>query len=248
LEHGVVSDRFASRLGGAALVAGSMGFVAVFSYLASTFGYPDVLDEPASEVLPALAAGGSSLRAAWLLYAAIPLTLLVGGLASMPLLERGGGRTLARFGGGVAVIASVSMMLGLLRWPSIQWALAERWIGSSAGQREVYATIFDGANVYLGNMIGEYLGETMLGGWFIAMGIALRGVQRSWVGNASIVMGIVVVVSAQRQLTHLVDPMADLDNVLLPVWLVVLGIVLWRDVSTQRSRSEMPLVSVPSIA
>ena len=40
--------RFVPRLGGAALIAGSLGFIAVFSYLASSFGYPDVLDEPAS--------------------------------------------------------------------------------------------------------------------------------------------------------------------------------------------------------
>jgi hypothetical protein len=224
-----------SRIGGAALVAGSLGFVAVFAYLAMAFGYPDVLDEPASTVLPALT--GGSLRAAWLVYGALPLTLLVGGIASMPILERRS-RTLARFGGAFAAIAAVAMMIGLLRWSSIQWALAERWGDATVDQRAVYAAIFDGANTYLGNIFGEYIGETMLAGWFVTMGIALRG----RLGASSIAMGIVVVVSAQRQLTSFVDPIADVNNALLPAWLIVLGIVMWR------SRSETPLASVPSIA
>ena len=237
-------SRVVSRLGGAALIGGSLGFIAIFSYLASTFGYPDVLDEPASKVLPALAEGGSSLRAAWLVYGAIPLALLVAGIASMPLIERGAGRTLARFGGAMMAIASVSMMVGLLRWPSIQWSLAERWANATADQRDVYATIFDGANTYLGNIFGEYIGETMLAGWFIAMGVSLRKMQRRYVGIGSIGMGMVVAISAQRQLTHLVDPIANLNNALLPVGLIVLGVVVWRDLKPLRS--EMPLVSVPS--
>ena len=237
---------FVPRLGGAMFIAGSLGFMVVFSYLAATFGYPDVLDRQAEDVLPALAAGGFALRVAWLIYGAIPVTLLVGGIAAMPFLERGGGRTVARFGGAFAVIAAVSMMVGLLRWPSIHWALAERWGDASADQREIHAAIFDSANVYLGNMFGEYIGETALAGWFITMGIALRGIYCNWLGHGSVAMGIVVAVSAQRQLTHLVDPIADVNNVLLPMWLIVLGVVLWRDLRMPRSSSEMPLASVPS--
>jgi hypothetical protein len=197
-------------------------------------------------VLPALAAGGTSLRAAWLLYGAIPLMLLVGGIASMPLIERGAGRTLARFGGAMMAVASVSMMVGLLRWPSIQWALADRWMDATSEQRAVYAAIFDAANTYLGNIFGEYVGETMLAAWFVAIGVALRGMQRSRLGAGSIGMGVVVALSAQRQLIHVVDPISNINNVLLPVWLIVLGVVLWRDLKAPRPQPEMPWASVQS--
>ncbi len=230
-----------ARVGGVALVLGSLAFVAVFAYLAAAFGYPDVLDRPATEVLPALAAGGSSLRAVWLIYGAIPLTLLIGGLASMPLLERGGGRMLARLGVAFAATAALAMMVGLARWPSIQWALAESWPAASVEQRAVYATIFDGANTYLGSMFGEYLGEIMLGAWFVTIGIAARRLERAWLGTGSIAMGVIVVVSAQRQLTSLVDVVSEVNNVLLPVWLIVVGVTLTR-------RLETPSASVPSIA
>jgi hypothetical protein len=46
------------RMGGAALVAAARGFMGVFTYLAVRFNYPDVLDAPAAEALPALLAMG----------------------------------------------------------------------------------------------------------------------------------------------------------------------------------------------
>ena len=42
--------------GGIALVAGAIGFLAVFAYLAARFNYPEVLDGSAEDVLPALLA------------------------------------------------------------------------------------------------------------------------------------------------------------------------------------------------
>jgi isocitrate/isopropylmalate dehydrogenase len=64
-------------------VLGAIAFLAVFSYLAARFDYPEVLDGSASDVLPKL------LALPW------------------------------------AVIAAISMMLGLMRWPSVQWHLAQ---------------------------------------------------------------------------------------------------------------------------
>lgn len=120
------------RVGALALLLGTTGFIAIFLYLRSAFGYPDVLDQSAAEVLPRLAEGGAQLRAAWLLYSALPLTLLIAGIASMPLLEDGGGRGLARLGAAAASLAAVVMMLGLLRWPSLHDTLAARWAAAPA--------------------------------------------------------------------------------------------------------------------
>jgi hypothetical protein len=242
------SSRF-ERIGGAALVVGSLGFVVAFSYLAATFGYPDVLDQGADQVLPALASGGAPLRIAWLFYGAIPLTLLVAGIASMPLLERGGGRSLARLGGAFAMLAAVAMMIGLLRWPSIHWTLAQRWAGASSEQREVYATLFDSANLYLGNIFGELVGETMLASWFVAIGLALRRTGRERIGIVAQVMGGVTMISACRQITAAVDPVSDVNNALLPLWLIMLGVVLWRrGPAVTPARRETPSGSSPSIA
>jgi Domain of unknown function (DUF4386) len=211
------------RVGAMALIFGATGFIGVFLYLHSAFGYPDVLGQGAAEVLPRLAAGGSKLRTAWLLYSALPLTLLIAGIASMPLLEDGGGRGLARLGAAAASLAAIAMMLGLVRWPSIHDVLASRWATASAEQRETYAAIFDAANRYLGNLLGELLGELALAGWFACVGVALRRSERRLGGTFVLAAAAIVAVSALRQLTTAVAPIAALGPVVLPVGLLAIA-------------------------
>jgi hypothetical protein len=208
------------RAGAITLALGSAGFVAVFFYLQATFGYPDILDRDASVVLPALAAGGSTLRAVWLVYAALPLTLIVAGIASMPLLEAGGGRGLARLGAAAAALASLAMMIGLARWPSIQWSLAQRW--DAVDQREMLAAIFEVSNRYLGNLFGELLGELALAGWFACIGVALRLAERRTLGTLSLGAAVIVAAGAFR-----IEPVATLSSFVLPLWLFATAAILW---------------------
>src|SRR4051812_42221009 len=70
------------RTTGALFVASAVSFAAAASVLSSTFDWPDVLREPASVVLPAFAAGGTSLVWTWFATAwtyallAVPVLLL----------------------------------------------------------------------------------------------------------------------------------------------------------------------------
>ncbi len=50
-------------VGGLSLIVGAIAFVAVFSYLAAKFSYPEILDGAASDVLPRLRGGGARMRA-----------------------------------------------------------------------------------------------------------------------------------------------------------------------------------------
>jgi hypothetical protein len=43
-----------------------------------------------------------------------------------------------------ALLATVSMMLGLLRWPSIHWVLAEAYARGGEPERTVLAAVFTG--------------------------------------------------------------------------------------------------------
>lgn len=220
--------RHLERAGAITLAIGAAGFIAVFLYLQSAFGYPAILDHGAADVLPRLAAGGSTLRAVWLVYAALPLTLLVAGIASMPLLEDGGGRGLARLGAAAAALASLAMMIGLLRWPSLHDSLAARWADASGDQRAAIAAVFDAANRYLGNLIGELLGELALAAWLACIGVALRRSERRLVGTLTLGVAGVIALGALRQLTPAVDPIAAASNLLLPLWLFVSAREMWR--------------------
>ena len=70
------------RATGGLLLAGAVGFAAAATVLSSTFDWPDILREPGSVVLPAFAAGGTSLVWTWFATAwtyailAVPILLL----------------------------------------------------------------------------------------------------------------------------------------------------------------------------
>lgn len=215
------------RAGAITLFFGSVAFIAVFLYLHGALGYPGILDQGAAGVLPRLAAGGVMLRGAWLLYSALPLTFLVAGIASMPILEDGGGRGLARLGAVAAILAAIAMMLGLMRWPSIHYALASRWSTASAEQREIYEALFESANLYLGKLLGELLGELSLAGWFACVGVALRRSERAVEGTLVLMAAAIVALSAVRQLFSAVLPVAHLGNIVRAVALLAIARIMF---------------------
>ncbi|HLA72772.1 MAG TPA: DUF4386 family protein [Steroidobacteraceae bacterium] len=210
-------------LGGVCFIVGAIAFVAVFSYLAAKFDYPRVLDGDAAEVLPRLRNGGAAMRVVWAIYAFLPLLLVPGALAAtLALPSSTGSMTLALI---FACLGSLAMCLGLMRWPSVHWALAGAYAESAdEGRRSISAT-FKGLNLYLGNYIGEFLGEICLGGFFLLSGFALLDETRfpGWVGRCGIVFGVLFILGAFRNVTPRVQWISSLNNVLLPLWMIVLG-------------------------
>jgi len=126
------------------------------------------------------------------------------------------------------VLASLLMMIGLLRWPSILWSLAERWSAATADQREVYAAMFDAANRYLGNLCGELLGELALAGWFATIGLALRRSERPRSGAALLAASAIVGAGALRQLSTTFAPIAAVSSLVLPLSLFAIAGLMWR--------------------
>ena len=215
------------RMGGAALVAASLGFIGVFAFLAVRFNYPDVLDAPAALALPALIAMGPAGRAVWAIYGFLPLLLIpaaTGAYSAFSSRDEGGMR-LALI---LAVVASVSMMLGLLRWPSIQWELARTYAVATPDGRMLLAAAFDGLNRYLGNYLGEFLGELCLNGFFVLSGRAMwrsRILPRP-VAAFGIASGLLGWIAMWRNVTAVVAPAASLNNAALPLWMIVFGVAL----------------------
>jgi hypothetical protein len=131
----------------------------------------------AEDVLPALLATGLTGRAAWALYSILPLVFIPAGIGAFEALrERAAGPL--RVGALFAFLAAISMMLGLMRWPSVHWELALAWGAASNGERLVLTAVFDGLNRYLGNFIGEFLGEFSFSIFFVLSGLARKLVTR----------------------------------------------------------------------
>jgi hypothetical protein len=230
--------------GGIALVAGALAFLAVFAYLAARFNYPDVLDGSAPEVLPALLDTGSAGRTAWALYALLPLIWIPAGAGAFHALRRTGEGAM-RVALHFATVAALAMMLGLMRWPSFHWELALAWTQGAPGARPALEALFNAANSYLGNYIGEFLGELTMSAFFFLSSLAM--LRRSsgfplWLGAIGLLTAVAGWIGMFRNTTAWVDPIAEMNNYLLPIWMILFGVGLLR--STRSAGRAVPLKRV----
>jgi hypothetical protein len=220
----------AARVAGVVYVAASVGFMLVFSWLAANFGYPEVLDGKASDVLPTLLALGNDGRAVWAIYALLPLALLpaVAGAADALRTDDLRNEAAVRLGVLLQSLAALCMTLGLARWSTAQWTLAEAWPAASTAERASITLTFDVLNVWLGNGIGEFVGELALYGSFAAFAVALHrlGVRR--LAAFAAVTALAGWIGMFRNITTAVQLAADVTNVLLPLFLIAFGAALIR--------------------
>ena len=127
----------------------------------------------------------------------------------------------------LATLSAIAMVIGLARWPTLQWTLAESWTAASPSSRDAMTSTFDRANLYLGNVIGEFLGELFLNGFFLTATLALVAVRpRRWLLIAGVVASALGFAAMLRNLTPLVASAAALNNIVLPLWMLTLGIAL----------------------
>lgn len=210
-------------VGGASFIVGALAFVFVFSYLAANFNYPDILAGTAAEVLPRLRGGGSAMRAVWAVYAFLPLFLVPGAVAAYLACPSSRARmTLALV---VASMGALAMCLGLMRWPSLHWTLAEAYSQAGSATKGSLEAVFNGMNLYIGNYIGEFLGETTLAAFFLLSGSSMLAEARfpKWLGWSGVVFSFLFLVGAFRNVTTAVQVVADVNNGLLPLWMIVMG-------------------------
>lgn len=214
--------------GGLSFIVGALAFVAVFSWLAAKFDYPKILDGEAAEVLPRLRGGGARMRAVWAIYAFLPLFLVVGAVGAREAFPSSGGMMVLALV--FASIGALAMCLGLMRWPSIHWVLADAYETASPEARPAIGATFTGLNVYLGNYIGEFLGELCLGVFFLLSALALRAEPGypGWLGICGAVFAVLFVIGAFRNVTSRVQWLADINNYLLPLWMTAFGVALVR--------------------
>jgi hypothetical protein len=218
------------------MIAATLLFAAVFGYLANAFEYPAVLDQPAAQVLPRLLALGPEGRAVWVLYGLIPL-LLVPTALGVHAAARHAAPLAARAAVLLATLSAATMMVGLLRWPSLHWQLALAHADATPVVREAIAVAMAASNSYLGNFIGEFLGELFLNAFFAVSAYAMvraGGNTPRWTllaGGAASALGGVAML---RNASAWVEPFAAANNLVLPLWMLVFGAVLLHHRAIQR--------------
>jgi hypothetical protein len=213
-----------------------------FTALGSIFNYPDVLDEPAGQVLASFRDHESAVSG-WFVVLALSAALLapiavgVGRLAST--------RTM-RIAVRVGIAAAVVQVIGLLRWPVLVPGYASDAASPDSSVASAAVDSFSTAHDILGVAIGETAGYLLTGTWTLLVIVALgRRFAGRWfrlLGGASASLVLVGVLSPLD--LPGVDAANFLGYVLWSVWLVGFAVVIV--LRERRSRSTASAKLVPS--
>ncbi len=193
-----------------------------FTALGSIFNYPDVLDEPAGQVLASFREHEGAVSA-WFTVLALsaallaPIAIGVGRLSSARAM---------RIAVPVGIAAATVQVIGLLRWPIlVPGYAADAASGSAdiaAGARDAFSTASD----ILGTALGETLGYLLTATWTTLVIVALG---RRYAGRWFVVLGAA---SAGLVLAGVLSPLSlpviDTANflgyVLWSVWLIAFAV------------------------
>lgn len=181
-----------------------------FALLVDRFGYDDVLREPPLQVLAAFRAGGPELILIWLSFALCALAFLWVSAWTSEAIRGGGGRWPA-WATAAGAASAVAQAVGLSRWSFVVPGLADRALDGSAVESAVAVGAYQALHQFAGVAIGEWLGQTLLAAWTLAVGLALtrgplaRGVWTRVLGAVALILAPLWVVG-QVELLATVDP------------------------------------------
>ena len=221
------------RTTGVLFVVGAVAFAAAATVLSSTFDWPDVLRRPPGEVLPAVAAGGTSLVWTWFAVAwtyavlAVPVLLLPAALSRTgdPLLRA------ATWLGAASVLLS---LVGFLRWVFVVPPLADAYVSGDDVTRAAVAAAWTAQHQFGGALLGEHLGQVLAVAWSVAVsGVVLRtGVLPRWLGAAGLVAGLLYLLNQGDVLATAVpgfpvwEPAGFLGSSAWGLWVAALGVAV----------------------
>ena len=220
----------ASRTAGTLLVAVPLIFTAGFTGLQMTFQYPDILRQPAGDVLTRFAAAGADLHLYW--YGMMSASLLmIGAVIALGLHLWKHDNLLAAFSIGAGLLAGLVQALGLLRWVMLVPSLAAMYVAPGATELEqsMAVALFDAANHYLGMGVGEHLGYFFTAIW-TALAAALLFKTNPILASAGIVIALGVISGMLEPFgVPLTGVINSISYTLWAVWTLIVGIVVLRD-------------------
>ncbi|WEK06110.1 MAG: DUF4386 family protein [Candidatus Devosia phytovorans] len=210
------------RSTGLAMIAVPVVFMAAFTGLQMSFHYPDILREPAADILASFSAGGPTLLATWYVFMLSALAFIpVGVLSGLWLWPRHS--TAAAFAATFGVLAGLVQGLGLLRWVVLVPSLA-----ATAGDPTTEA-VFNAFHLYAGAGIGEHFGYLFTALWTVSVAIALMARYRiiAWTG-VLLALGIAAGMAEPFGFAA-AGAINAIAYTVWALWLVVLGVVVLRE-------------------
>lgn len=233
-----MTDRMSRWAPSVLLVAAAVAANIAFVGLGSSFEYPDILQDPARDILE-LFDDNRATTMAWFGLLALGAALLAPG--AILLARRGQGRA-ATWSARVGVAAAIVQVVGLSRWFVLVPDYADRALAPSSSPTEQADAVsdFETAHDVLGTAIGETLGYTLTALWIILVIAAFPSGPRwfrAWGATSAALIFSGVLVSLDV-------PGADEANfigyVLWSLWLVALATLLIRGRLTPAGLAPQP--------
>lgn len=221
------------RVTGCLFLVGAVAFAIAATVLSSTFNWPDILREPASVVLPAFVAGGTSLVWTWFATAwtyailVVPILLLPAALGRRddPALR------VATYLGATSVVLS---LVGFLRWVFVVPPLAHAYVTGNATTQAAAEAAWTAQHQFGGALLGEHLGQLMAIGWSVTVSVIIlrTRVLPGWLGLAGLAVSALYLLNQGDILATAVPgfPVWDLAGLLgsttWGLWIAALGVTL----------------------
>ena len=238
-----MTERRPLVLTGSLIIAVPLLFNLCFALLQMNFDYPDILRQPAAEVLVRFSEGGRPLIALWYCFAASAALFLPAALTLGRSLSRDDSLA-ATFTTPLAVAATLTQVLGLIRWPLLVPSLAADYLAPAASEADRAATlaVFRAFHQYAGGAVGEHLGYLCTGAWTIAIGtLMLRSaIVRPWLGWCGIATAPLLLAGLLEPAgLAIAGPINAIGYLLWSSWLIATGITLL--LTRQPLRREQPV-------
>ena len=216
-------DRTTARRAGAALALASALAIAGFTVLGSVFEYPQILEEPTSDILTLFREHQGSVMT-WFFVLVVSSALMA---PAGIWLGRLAGGTLGKWIAVVGIAAATVQVIGLQRWVTLVPGISKDALDPA--RRADAEDRFELWHTLLGKVIGETFGYALTATFTVLVVIALRrSVLPGWlaiIGYAAaalIATGVVIPVVEAASLTNFAGYVAWC------AWLLAVAAVLFR--------------------
>jgi hypothetical protein len=245
------------RITGALFVSGALAFAAAATALSSTFDWPDILREPADVVLPAFAAGGTSLVWTWF-ATAWTYAILVVPIMLLPAVLRRRHDPVLRVATYVGATSVVLALIGFLRWVFVVPPLADSYVTGDAVTRAAVDAAWTAQHQFGGALLGEHLGQLLAIAWSVTLSVLIlrTRVLPRWLGVAGLVVSALYLTNQGDILATAVPgfPVWDLGGLIgssgWGLWVAALGVVLLLrrrpEVVSHGDGDDVAIVTVPA--
>ncbi len=208
--------------------------------LIQTFGYDDILREPVDVVLTRFQAGGTGLILTWFGFGLAALLLIPTSFLLYSVIKLSANRSQSPFllvATLMGALSGILQAIGLMRWVFVVPVLARLYTDPNVSvmTREAVGVVYQVVHQYGGVVIGEHLGQTLLMGWTLGLGWAMRSsvLFKSWVAWWGVFTIPLLLIGQSELLATVIPAMPVLETtpigfILWEAWLLIVGISLLR--------------------